>query len=190
MAVLNAREKVLAAFALYQEGGSLTDALTRMGLSNAAFYQTKLDYPDLHQKYLAIQETRADMGYDQIFQISEKLLHPGFLPDGSMCEPIDPRSARVAIDAKIRMAAAFDRKRFGERVDVGIGPSVDVLAAISEAKARLNRPQRDLPQIIDAQFIEIEPNAEAQSPDKQSEVVGISSIEGSKPGAFVNPFDD
>lgn len=168
----------------------MRSALEKLKVERSDFYGLLRDDPSLKQRYYAIQETRADMAYDEIYEISAQMSAPPTLVDGIMCVPPDPRAARVAIEAKVKVAGAYDRKRFGERVDVGIGPSVDVLAAISEAKARLNRPQRDLPQIIDAQFTEIEPSAEARAPDKQSEVAGISSIEGSKPGAFVNPFDD
>jgi peptide deformylase len=165
------RDKVLKMFETYAEGGSLGLALDKIGLSRMAFYKAMRDDPSLKSLYYDIQASRADMMYDESYKISEDVL---------TVEGTDPRSARVAADIRMRIAAAFDRDRFGDNVKVTHAGQVDISGALLEARNRSLRPARDLPTISDAQYVELPTLSIADPTDKQS----VTRKD------FIDPFSD
>jgi hypothetical protein len=165
------RDKVLKLFETYAEGGSLGHALDKIGLSRMAFYKALRDDPSLKTLYYDIQASRADMMYDESYKISEDVL---------TVEGTDPRSARVAADIRMKIAAAFDRDRFGDNVKVTHAGQIDISGALLEAKNRSLRPARDLQTISDAQYIELPSLLAAEPTDKQS----------AERKDFVDPFEE
>ncbi len=118
-------------------------ARDHFAISGLAFYRALRENPDLKQAYHDVQAGRADMMYDEAYAIST---------DANL----DPRHARVASDIRMKMAAAFDRQRFGERIDMTLSGHVDLTAALLEARNRASlQPPRDLEVIPDAEYMAI-----------------------------------
>jgi hypothetical protein len=166
------REQVMKAFETYSEGGSIGQALDAINMRRGDFYKVLRADPALKALYLEIQQSRADMMYDESYEISEQALNEG----------ADPRGARVASDIRMKIAAAFDRDRFGDNVKVNIAGTIDLTGALIEAKQRAALPGRNLDTITDAEYETLPSVALASSPDKQSGA--------HVPAGFVDPFSD
>lgn len=136
------RERVEACLATYAEGGSIDGARKMHGLSGTDFYGALRQYPELRAKYHDIQADRADMMIDEAYQHgSNPELHPG--------------TARVMVETRVKIAALYDRRRFGERVDINVTQVPDIAGALADARARLAlRHARDPLDISDAQVVE------------------------------------
>jgi hypothetical protein len=158
------RAKVLAAFAVYSEGGKIRDAVETQGLTNMQFYAAMRAQPDLATMYHEIQESRADMMYDEAYGIST---------DTS----IHPSAAREMAAIRMRIAQAYDRKRFGDRVGVDVAGTLDISAAIAEARNRLERPPCDLARLPDGSYGAIPPILEQSATDRQTGAPGSSPVE-------------
>lgn len=149
------REKFELVLARYAEGGTLLSALKAAQFRHADFYKFLADNPSDKARYYTVQESRADMMVDEAYEISTD-------------DTKDHRRARVQAEIRLKIAATYDRARFGERVDVNVRGQVDMVAALAEAKARVLRPPRDPAQIIDAEYAVIAaPNAHV-TPDTQA----------------------
>jgi hypothetical protein len=149
------RDKVLRAFEMYAEGGTIRAARDKLGIGGLAYYQCLRDNPDLKRLYYEIQEARADMMVDEAYAIS-------------MDSSLHPQAARVMADIRIKIAAAFDRKRFGEKVAVELDAGPNISEALAAARARTLRPPSDLAQIAAGQVIDITPTTLDATTDKQS----------------------
>ena len=169
------RDLVLKVFETYSEGGSINAAIDAFNMKHSDFYRIKRENPDLQALYLEIQKARADMMYDEAYGISEDVMNPEL--------KTDPRNARVAADIRMKIAAAFDRDRFGDNVKVNIAGTIDLTGALIEAKQRASLPGRNLDTITDAEYETLPDVASMRSPDKQS---GAAQL---LPG-FVDPFSD
>jgi hypothetical protein len=179
------RDKVLEVFKIYAEGGSINAALDTLGMKRGDFFRVKRESPDLQALYLEIQKARADMMYDEAYEISADVLEPEVtvIQDGDktvISKPADPRAARVAADIRMKIAAAFDRDRFGDNVKVNIAGTIDLTGALSEARARTLLPGRNLGNAIDVEFEQIPSVQRVGATDKQS----------GAPSGFVDPFAD
>ena len=169
------RDLVLKVFEKYSEGGSIGAAIDSVNMKHGDFYKTKRQHPDLQALYLEIQMARADMMYDEAYAISEDVLDTEL--------KTDPRSARVAADIRMKIAAAFDRDRFGDNVKIDVRGTIDLSTALIEAKQRASQPGRNLETVSDAEY-EVLPHVQRiEPPDLQSDNASV-------PAGFVDPFSD
>lgn len=150
------RDKVLAAIALYAEGGSIGQHLDTIGLSRADFYGHKRKNPELQALYLEVQEARADMMVDEAYLLGTD-------------KDLNPQVARVQAEIRLKIAAAFDRRRFGERVQLDTEIKVSLTQAIEEGRRRALRPPCDPATILDAEYTMITDASTPKASDKQSE---------------------
>lgn len=149
------RDKVLRVFEMYAEGGTVGAAMDAVGISRRDFYRTMRQDPELKAIYYEIQEGRADMMYDEAYEIGTS-------------EAVNPQRARVQSEIRMKIAAAFDRKRFGEKVQLDVQGNVSVIGALEAARQRALPPPRDLGNVIEGQAIELPSLPEPQPTDKAS----------------------
>ncbi len=166
------RDKVLKVFEIYAEGGSVGMALDSVGLMRGSFYKHLRENPEIRQIYEDIQRSKADMIVDEAYEIS-------------LDKSANPRLARVQAEIRLKIAAAYDRKKFGDKLAVEHDAGPNLAAAIAEAKGRALLPPRDPGQITDAEYTEIPAPKASEPTDKQSEV----SPDKAKPGA-VDIFEE
>ena len=150
------RDKVLAALAVYNEGGTIGAALDAQNLRRGDFYKFKAENPDIEDLYVRVQQARADMMIDEAYSLST-------------ADMPDPRAARVKADIRIKIAGLYDRARFGDKVTLEHDAGPNVLAAIAAAKDRIARPLRDLGNVIEAQHVEVIDLTPSGTTDKQSD---------------------
>lgn len=136
------RQKFEIALAAYAEGGTIKSALKSAGMCSGDFYKFLAANPQDKARYYTVQEARADMMVDEAYELSTD-------------SEIDPRRARVQSEIRLKIAATYDRARFGDRVDVNVRGQVDMVAAIADARARINRPATDPARIIEAQCVDV-----------------------------------
>jgi hypothetical protein len=130
-------EKVIKALEMYAEGGTKKAHLDALNMRHGDFYAVLRAHPELDQIYKDIQRDRADMMVDESYQLGTD-------------EMPDPRVARVRAEIRMKIAGMYDRKRFGEKVDLTIENRVDLRAVIAGVEARA-LPWRDLSPVVDAQ---------------------------------------
>lgn len=123
---------------LYAEGGTVKEHLNTHNIKHGHFYAYLRANPEVKSTYHDIQESRADMMVDETY--------------GLDCS--DPRAARVKADIRLKIAALYDRRRFGDRIDLNVTGQVDITGALTEAQTRSLRPMRDLANVSDAQVNE------------------------------------
>lgn len=162
------KQRVLSALEIYQEGGTVEDAVKKIGLAWSQFYKAVNSDPELKAKYLQIQENRADMYIDRLEKIP--------------LEVEDVRRARVLVDALVNKAKFYNRARFGDKVDVSVTGTVSLAGALAEAKARAI-PPRDPEKLIDAEYIDITNENNANATDTESGAAEAPAATGTaKPG--------
>lgn len=155
---------MLAAIALYAEGGSIGNHLDTIGLSRADFYSHKRKNPDLHTLYLEVQEARADMMVDEAYVIGTD-------------RELNPQVARVQAEIRLKIAAAFDRRRFGERLALETEVKVSLTDAIEAGKARMLPPPCDPANVIDTTYTDVPSTCDVHASDKQSDTVPIAQAD-------------
>lgn len=122
------------------DGSSLKASLARHGLTPSKFHYAISKDREAAQSYIRAQEIRADLLAEQTIEIA----------DGDD----DPQKARNRIETRKWLASKHYTKQYGDRLDVNVTQSLDITAALSEARERL-RPISDQSKTIDAQFIDI-----------------------------------
>lgn len=152
-------EKTLTAKAFevparYAKGEKIIDIFAALGIKSGDFYELKSRCPELATKYDAAREARTELLMDETITISD--------------EDKDSSRARNRIQARQFLASKLNRKTFGEQVDVNVSGQIDLRAALSEARARVFRPQRDLEQVIDAEYTMISNTSQNGTPDNES----------------------
>lgn len=148
------REKCFAVVDLIEGGQSLKVACETLGIAMQRFNEHKRSDKDLSAAYGRAMETRADYLAEQIIEIADT--------------ESDSSKARNQIDARKWFAAKVHPKQYGERVDLNVTQSIDISAALEEARARL-LSMRDQSNIIDAQAIDITNQKAVASSDCKSE---------------------
>ena len=151
------RDKVLKIFEINAEGGSVAPAIDSTGLKRGLFYKFLRENPDLQQLYYEIQRSKADAIVDEAYQIS-------------MNDKADPRLARVQAEIRLKIAATYDRQRFGDKIAVEHDAGPNLMEALEAAKSRALLPPRDPGKVTDAEYTEIPAPKAAEPSDKQSEV--------------------
>lgn len=115
---------------LVSEGKPLVEALQAAGLSQQQFHYALSKERELSVQYIRAQEIRADIMADEVTSIADN-------PD------IDPVRARNMIEARKWRTKTLNPKTYGERIDLNVTQTIDVLGTLSEARARLLRPMSD-----------------------------------------------
>lgn len=161
------RDTILSIIKQYDEGGTLQAARDAHGITGTQWKVAMRDNPDLYALYIEAQKFRADMHYDEAYKISTDAT-------------IHPSQARVQAEIRMKIAAAFDRARFGDNLKLEVDQTVSVSDALTAARQRALRPRRDLENVIDVQPAD-NPQLNAQgTTDKQSVAL---------PKPKVNPFE-
>jgi hypothetical protein len=149
------RDKILNALTQFAEGMTIRRAIGEQKISNLQFYQGLEAHPDLKVLYHQIQEYRADAMVDEAYELSTD-------------ENITPQQARERSQIRLKIAGLYDRKRFGERVDLSVSGQVDITAALLEARNRTGRPGSDLIAAPIDQAIEVQALPVSDATDKQT----------------------
>ncbi len=102
---------------------TLKDALANCGVSSNMFYLTLETHPILHSLYERAQKYRGEIFADEIIKIAD--------------EEVDAQKARNRIDARKWYASKMQPQKYGERIDLNVNQTVDIGAALSEARSRL-----------------------------------------------------
>lgn len=169
------RNRVLAFFAVYAEGGTAREARDACGITGTDFYKTLRQNPDLDELYREIQRNRADMMVDEAYALST---------DTSIL----PQAARERSAIRVKIAGLYDRKRFGDKIAVEVETGPSLTLAIEAARRRADaalQPPCDLGATIDADFRMIEPPNARDATDCQSAAPLKSAA--LRPS---NPFED
>lgn len=114
------------------EGSSLRTALKAERMSWQKFSDLCDAYPILSSRVARAEELRADIISDEMIDIA----------DGTG----DTQQARNRIDVRKWLAARLRPKKYGDKIDIGVSGSIDLMAVVREARNRL--PVQDA-QVID-----------------------------------------
>lgn len=112
--------------------GSLRRSLLKHGVKPALFHKTLLQYPDLDLNYARAQASLSEIYAEDVIEIADDPL-------------IDPQSARNRMDARRWYASKMKPNKFGDRIDVNLQGTVDVSAALLEAKSRTRKVEEIQP---------------------------------------------
>lgn len=164
------RDRVLAAIATYQEGGTVQAALKHHRISWAQFYKCLKENSDVETEYRKVQTNRADMYVDSLEDVPT--------------EVEDVRRARVKLDALMAKAKFYDRARFGDKVDVNVNGTVSISGALEAAKSRALPPPRNLGKVIEGQCIELNSIPQGGAPDKVSGARPVEPASSDPAGIF------
>jgi len=148
------REKFDAVIKAYYEHKTIGRALESLGIKALDFYNFKNLYPDLHSLYLRARENVGDLEVDRIIDIADT-------------EP-DSIRARNMIDVRRWMASKLMPRTYGDRLDVNVTGTVDLTAAMAEARNRL-LPNSDPTNIVGAEVIETKQISDSSTTDTQSD---------------------
>lgn len=162
------RNKVLAFFAIYAEGGTAKDAREQCSLTGTDFYKTLRQDAELETLYREIQRNRADMMVDEAYALSTDTT-------------ILPQAARERSAIRVKIAGLYDRKRYGDKIQLEVDTGPSLTAAIDAARRRALQPPCDLAEPLEVEYRTIEPLIEQRATDKQSDAAPI------RPN---NPFED
>lgn len=163
-------DRARQAFEIYSEGGTIVAALQKVRMKHRDFYAALRRDPELKREYLEIQEARADMMADENYALA------------SADKIDDPRSARVQAEVRFKLAGFYDRRRFGERVQVEMEAGPSLTAALAAARGRLALPASNLAAGALSQPIDVEATYVDVATDKQSE--------DARPGEIPDVFAD
>lgn len=161
------KDQALKVIEMYAEGGTLQAARDHYNMRGAEFYRALSAFPEVNALYVEAQKNRADMMYDEAYQISTDAT-------------VHPSQARVQAEIRMKIAAAFDRAKFGDNLKLEVDQTVSVSDALTAARNRALRPRRDLENVIDVQPSDNAQQIEQGTTDKQSVAL---------PKPKVNPFE-
>jgi hypothetical protein len=121
------------------EGQTLTSACKSLKIKRGSVYNALLRHPQLLDVFALAREANAEAMADETIKIadSEK----------------DAQKARVRVDVRKWIARCNNPKKYGEKLDLNVTQTVDIVGAMSEANARM-RPMCDQANVIDAQVID------------------------------------
>jgi hypothetical protein len=158
----------------FYAGKPLKEALRDCGVSRQVFYETIAEVAHLGDKYARARTANAHQHAEETVEIADT--------------DLDPQRARNRIMARQWLAAKTAPKDYGDRLDLNLSGSVDLLAAINEGKSRL-LPGRYPADIEDAQLVE--PKAIASSATSDLKPVGSakSDIAPDEDASGIPPVD-
>lgn len=131
-----------AVIQLVAQGKTLASALASFNMLPQRFHEIISKERELAAAYARAQELRADLLADEVLEIADNA-------------NLDPQRARNMIDARRWRAKTLNPKTYGERIDLNVTQTIDVLGTLTQARSRLLRPVDDQqPDIIDVTPIE------------------------------------
>ena len=152
---MNTQDRALLAISIYSDSGYLSDAFEKAGISRTEFYKVKKQYPRIADEYARARETKADHFADRVSRIVD--------------EELDPQRARMQVDGLKWLASVFNRREYGDKLDMNVAGTVDLNAALTLAQQRHLRHSGDSARIEDAQVIETLTLPAPCATDKESE---------------------
>jgi hypothetical protein len=108
----------------WSEGEFIKDLVKLTGMSVFTFYKRIQETPELTNAHARARLTKAEISVDELLKIAD--------------EEIDPQRARNRIDARKWVAAKYNAQVYGDRLDLNVNQTVDIGAALAEARARLS----------------------------------------------------
>lgn len=121
---------------LYNDTQPVMLTLRRHEVSPQRFYETLKTVPLLAESYARAQDTRADLFAEEIVSIADT-------------EP-DHNKARNQMNARIWATSKLKPHVYGERLDINMNTTVDIIGALSEANNRI----RDIIMIPKTQLLD------------------------------------
>jgi hypothetical protein len=165
------RETIRQIIETYAEGGTIAAAIDARILKRGDYYRALREHPDLKQLYLEVQTARADMMVDEAYELAA---------DNTK----NPQLARVQAEIRLKIAAFFDRPRFGDKIDMTVDQTVSVSGALEAAKQRALQPRRNLADVQDGEVTEIAQLNAPCATDTKSERPAIV------PDPSIDPFGE
>ena len=147
-------EKIKKALTLYATGGSLKDCCLEVGTNRVVIYEARKQYPIIDAAYQVARELRADLLADEVVEISDT--------------ETNPHKARIRCEVRLKVAGFFNRKVYGEHVDMTVEGRVDMGLALMEAKQRLLKHLGEIQEIADGEVIDSTAQIEAGPTDNES----------------------
>ena len=147
------RQILIEALDAYERIYLLKAALCAVDLEPVDFYRIKRANPDLADRYELILRDKADAGLHRAADIADNLFHSS--------SEIDPRRARVGLDATFTIAKFMDRARFGDHVQIEATHNVSLVDALAQARQRTALPD---PNIIEGEAVTISSARDNQAP--------------------------
>lgn len=119
-------EKIIDA--LYK-GNSLKKELEKHRINPRAFFDYINGRPDRQKVYAQAQCARSELCVEEILDIAD--------------HEADPIRARNMIDARRWYASKMQPHKYGDKIDLNVNATVDLSAALLEAKQRITLPTID-----------------------------------------------
>ncbi len=126
-------------------GKTLKNAMEDEGVSPPLFFRYLKEHPSAEEAYNLAQQARSEIIVDEILEIADT--------------EADPQRARVRVEARKWYASKMIPKKYGDRIDLNVSGTVDINAALLEAKQR----------VLPASYQVIDEDAEAIEHTKQIE---------------------
>jgi len=104
------------------EGEYIQDIVKEYGRSIASFYEFMSTHNDISEAHIRARKTKADLDVDDMKRIADT-------------EP-DANRARLKVDLRRWTASKFNSAVYGDKLDVALNQSIDISAALIEARAR------------------------------------------------------
>ena len=114
---------------------------------------------DLHIPFMILWEwleadPKRQSMYDEGWRMYATTLHAETVRIADMATPEDVGVAKLRVDTRFKAASNYDRKRFGNRVEVEVSQTISVLDALAEARGRVisgvSRVVPDAPPVLAA----------------------------------------
>lgn len=156
--------------ALYADGGSVGQALKKTKMRRANFWAYLRANPTARVRFDELQRDKAEQMLDEAYERGTD-------------DEADPRRARVQVDSLVKLAGKYDPARFGDRIDVNHKQTIDISAALQEARQRALLPGRDLTPLPPAQIIDVASEPVERATDAPS-VDAADRPAGAAPGSI------
>lgn len=138
------------------EGYSLDSALKMHKVSRQKFYQVISEDPQLQNEYTRARLSRADLLAEQVLTAADS--------------DDDPAKVRNQILARQWYASKTAPQTYGDRMDLNLNQTVDLTAAILEAKKRALLHGRFTDEVSDAEVIEPKRISDARTTGPEPDV--------------------
>ena len=135
-------------------GASIKKTLEKFKVTAWAFYQTIDSDPILSREYARAQQVRAELLADEIVDIAD--------------DAVDAGKARNQIDVRKWYASKMQPAKYGDRIDLNVNQTVDIGAALVEARARAMLPDSYTTNVEEAQVVETVTLPLLEAPDSES----------------------
>lgn len=146
--------KTLSVIQAMKAGAGLKNAVAEQQLGIAEFFDAVHTHSDLEKLYTDAQSSRAEILVEEIVDISD------------MEE--DPQRARIRLDARRWYASKMKPKKYGDKIDVNVSGSINIHAALTEARKRVLLPDSYQADVIDAQVIDTTNELAVEHTDTES----------------------